>query len=103
MKIIEGWEMYSVLISENIEKNKSIKINLEKLIEEINNIIKNNKTNFDLKGHKVSTLDRNSFLHLEEYKKRLKVFKFCKKIILFMIIFIVLLIILINTYNKYIN
>ena len=98
--IINGWSNelryireYNLFIEKNIQQitNELNKINEEILLAKVKSESNENK---------VSTIDRNSFLHLEDYKNRLNIFHKCKKIILFFIICIILLTLLSTAVNK---
>ena len=73
---------------------------LTEQLNEINEQLRVAKINSESNDNKVSTMDRNSFIHLEDYKNRLNVFHTCKKIILFLIICIALLVIIIQIQKK---
>ena len=99
--ILLGWKNYRNILNEFnyllSDYSKDYEDQILIVDEQINLLkkdIENNK-------NKVNKIDRNSYLHLENYKDKLKLFHKCKKILIFLLLVCIILNILHVIINKY--
>ena len=93
--ILGGRRMYLQSLQQLNQQSLDYQDNLNQEISKLKKKIEAGKQNDD--KTKISTVDRSSILHLEEYNKKIKLFKKLKKIIIILFIILILFVVLLQT------